>query len=292
MKNLSDFDPPLAAIRPIVTLALAEDILPLGDLTASLLDRQKTGSAHFVTRRPGVIAGLATVAEVLYQVDPELKLTLFHHDGDEVSARTTIATVIGPFASLLSAERTALNFLCHLSGIATLTRRYVAIVSATNPKARVWDTRKTTPGMRSLEKAAVRAGGAVNHRGNLSDGILIKDNHLGGMSIAEGVERAIARWPGRMVEVECDRLEQVNEALRAGASLVMCDNMTPDQVAETVAIVRAHPRGIAGACLVEASGGVTIDNIELFARAGADLISAGALTHSAPILDIGLDLEP
>ena len=292
MTNLSAFDPPLAAIRPIVALALAEDILPLGDLTASLLDRDKTGSAHFVTRRPGVIAGLATVAEVLHQVDQQLELTLFHHDGDEVPARTTIATICGPFISLLSAERTALNFLCHLSGVATLTRRYVAIVNEANPRARVWDTRKTTPGLRSLEKAAVRAGGGVNHRGNLSDGILIKDNHLGGMSITEGVERALARWPGRMVEVECDRLEQVHEAVAAGASMVMCDNMTPDQVAETVAIVHTHPRGIASACLVEASGGVTIENIEFFARAGADLISAGALTHSAPILDIGLDLEP
>ncbi len=292
MTNESDYDPPLAAIRPIVALALMEDVLPLGDLTASLLERDQRGNAHFVTRKPGVIAGLATVAEVLDQVDRDLELTLFHRDGDEVGARTKIASVSGPFASLLSAERTALNFLCHLSGVATLTRRYVEIVNATNPSARVWDTRKTTPGMRSLEKAAVRAGGAVNHRGNLSDGILIKDNHLGGMSITEGVARALARWPGRMVEVECDRLEQVHEAVEAGASLVMCDNMTPDQVAETVAIVRAHPRGATRSCLVEASGGVTIDNIELFARAGADLISAGALTHSAPILDIGLDLEP
>lgn len=291
MSNLSDYDPPIAAIRPIVALALAEDILPLGDLTGSLLDHQTLGSANFVTRRPGVIAGLATVEEVLHQVDRALELTCICRDGDAVGARETIATVRGPFASILSAERTALNFFCHLSGIATLTRRYVTIVNAANPTARVWDTRKTTPGMRALEKAAVRAGGAVNHRGNLSDGILIKDNHLGGISITEGVARALARWPGRMVEVECDRLDQVHEAISAGATLVMCDNMTPDQVAEAVAIVRAHPRGIAGACLVEASGGVTIDNIEQFARAGADLISSGALTHSAPILDIGLDLE-
>ncbi|HUY07714.1 MAG TPA: carboxylating nicotinate-nucleotide diphosphorylase [Acidimicrobiales bacterium] len=291
MESWSDNDPPLAAIRPIVALALAEDILPLGDLTVSLLDRGQMGIAHFVSRRPGVLAGLATVAEVFYQVDRELTLTLDRRDGDEVAAREKFATVSGPFGSLLSAERTALNFLCHLSGIATMTRRYVEIVRMTNPNARVWDTRKTTPGMRSLEKAAVRAGGAVNHRGNLSDGILIKDNHLGGVGITEGVARALARWPGRMVEVECDRLEQVHEAVAAGASLVMCDNMTPDEVAKAVEIVHSHPRGAASACLVEASGGVTIDNIELFARAGADLISSGALTHSAPILDIGLDLE-
>jgi nicotinate-nucleotide pyrophosphorylase (carboxylating) len=291
MNRRNDLHPPLAAIRPIVTLALAEDILPLGDLTASLLDAGQDGRAHFVARKAGVIAGLATVAEVFSQVDPQLTLTLNCDDGDHVGARGRIGTVAGPFGSLLTAERTALNFLCHLSGIASMTRAYVDIVAQANPKSRVWDTRKTTPGMRSLEKAAVRAGGAVNHRGNLSEGILIKDNHLGSMSITEGVERALARWPGRMIEVECDRIEQVHEAVAAGATLVLCDNMSPDDVATSVEIVRAHPRGGAGACLVEASGGVTIDNIAQYARAGADVISAGALTHSSPILDIGLDLE-
>ncbi len=287
----ADLHPPLAAIRPIVTLALAEDILPLGDLTASLLDRNKVGAAHFVARKAGIVAGLATVAEVLSQVDPKLELSLVCDDGDAVPARGLIGTITGPFPSLLSAERTALNFLCHLSGIATLTRSYVDIVASANPKTRVWDTRKTTPGMRSLEKAAVRAGGAVNHRGNLSEGILIKDNHLGGMSITEGVQRALDRWPGRMVEVECDQLDQVSEAVAAGATLILCDNMTPDEVAQSVAVVRDHPRGANGACLVEASGGVTIENIADYARAGADVISSGALTHSAPILDIGLDLD-
>lgn len=291
MTMRSDVHPPIDAIRPIVRLALAEDILPLGDLTASLIDPSQHGVAHFVARRGGVVAGLATVCEVLAQVDGLLSLKLNCDDGDPVSPGGVIGTVSGPFHSLLTAERTALNFLCHLSGVATLTRRYVDIVSAANPKARVWDTRKTTPGMRSLEKAAVRAGGAVNHRGNLSEGILIKDNHLGAMTITEGVARALSRWPARMVEVECDHLDQVREAVDAGATLVLCDNMTPDEVAQSVAIVRDHPRGKAGACLVEASGGVTIENIAEYARAGADVISSGALTHSAPILDIGLDLE-
>lgn len=291
MTTRSDLHPPIAAIRPIVTLALCEDILPLGDLTASLLDAGKTGTAHFVARRAGVVAGLATVAEVLLQVDPDMRLSITLDDGDAVEARGLIGTVSGPFVSILTAERTALNFLCHLSGIATMTRRYVDLVAKANSRARVWDTRKTTPGMRSLEKAAVRAGGAVNHRGNLSEGILIKDNHLGAMTITEGVERARSRWPGRMVEVECDRLEQVHEAVAAGATLILCDNMSPGEVQKSVEIVRAHPRGANGACLVEASGGVTIDNVADFARAGADLISSGALTHSAPILDIGLDLE-
>jgi nicotinate-nucleotide pyrophosphorylase (carboxylating) len=290
MTRRSDLHPPLAAIRPIVTLALAEDILPLGDLTASLLDADDQGFARFVARRPGVVAGLATVREVLAQVDTELILTVVLDDGESVEAGGVIATIEGPFPSLLTAERTAINFLSHLSGVATMTRRYVDIVAAANPAARVWDTRKTTPGLRSLEKAAVRAGGAVNHRGNLSEGILIKDNHLGALSIAEGVARALARWPGRMVEVECDRLTQVGEAVNAGATLILCDNMSPEEVAEAVAIVRRHPRGVHGSCLVEASGGVTIDNIADYARAGADLISSGALTHSAPILDIGLDL--
>jgi len=291
MTRRRDVHPPIAAIRPIVALALGEDILPLGDLTASLLESDEDGRAHFVARKAGVVAGLATVEEVFAQVDPNLALSLNCDDGDEVAARGVIGTVTGPFHSMLTAERTALNFLCHLSGIATLTRAYVKLAAEANPDARVWDTRKTTPGMRSLEKAAIRAGGAVNHRGNLSEGILIKDNHLGGMSITEGVARALRRWPGRMVEVECDRLEQVYEAVAAGATLVLCDNMSPEDVAKSVEIVRAHPRGASKACLVEASGGVTIETVALFARAGADLISSGALTHSAPVLDIGLDLD-
>ena len=175
--------------------------------------------------------------------------------------------------------------------MATAARRYVEAAQAASPTARIWDTRKTTPGLRSLEKAAVRAGGAANHRGSLSEGVLIKDNHLGGLSISEAVSKALGRWPGRMVEVECERPGQVTEALDAGATLVMCDNMTPDEVRVCVRLVRAHPRGAAGSVLVEASGGVNLENVAAFASAGADVISVGALTHSAVALDIGLDLE-
>ena len=193
--------------------------------------------------------------------------------------------------SLLTAERTALNFLCHLSGVSTAARRYVQAARGANPSTRIWDTRKTTPGLRSLEKAAVRAGGAANHRGSLSEGVLIKDNHLGGLSISEAVHKALERWPGRMVEVEREHPDQVSEALDAGATLVMCDNMTPDEVGRCVALVQAHPRGSLGSVLVEASGGVNLENVAAYARAGADVISVGALTHSVLALDIGLDLE-
>jgi nicotinate-nucleotide pyrophosphorylase (carboxylating) len=174
--------------------------------------------------------------------------------------------------------------------VATMARRYRDAAAEGDARARVWDTRKTTPGLRALEKAAVRAGGAVNHRGSLSEAVLVKDNHLGGLSIADAVRLALERWPGRMIEVECDRLDQVDEAVAAGATLVMCDNMSPEQVAAAVAAVRAHPRGASGAVLVEASGGITLANIAGYAAAGADVISVGALTHSAPALDIGLDL--
>jgi len=285
-----DFDPPALAVRSIVASALAEDLLPIGDLTASLLPRGATGSAVLVARRPGVVAGTACVAEVCRQVDPELHFAARREDGDGVDAGDVIGELAGPFRALLSAERTALNFLSHLSGVATLTRRYVELAHAANPQVRVWDTRKTTPGLRSLEKAAVRAGGGSNHRGSLSEGVLVKDNHLGGISIEEAVRTALVRWPGRMVEVECDHLDEVERAVVAGATLVLCDNMTPDEVREAVSIVDRH-RQRGRTVLVEASGGVNLDTIAAYAAAGPDVISVGALTHSAPILDIGLDLE-
>lgn len=286
-----DLRPPILAVRAAVRIALAEDLLPLGDLTAGLVGAEVRGRAAFVARTGGIVAGTDCVVEVCAEVDPGLEVTLERHDGDEVGPGEVIGRVAGPFRSLLSAERSALNFLCHLSGVATVTRRYVAAAAAANPATRIWDTRKTTPGLRALEKAAVRSGGAVNHRGSLSEGILVKDNHLGGLSIAEAVSRALERWPGRMVEVECDRLDQVVDAVAAGATLVMCDNMSPEEVARSVELVRAHPRGEAGAVLVEASGGITLDNVAAYAAAGADVISVGALTHSAPVLDIGLDLD-
>jgi nicotinate-nucleotide pyrophosphorylase (carboxylating) len=289
MPGRDDVHPPIQAIRPIVTLALEEDLLPLGDLTSMLLDPSELGEAHFVARRAGVVAGTRTVLEVCRQVDAALSCSVVLDDGECVSAGGVIATVRGPFASILSAERTALNFLSHLSGVATLTDSYVQRAREGGSAARVWDTRKTTPGLRALEKAAVRAGGGYNHRGNLSEAVLIKDNHLGGISIADAVLRARLRWPGRMVEVECDSLTQVGEAVRVGATLVLCDNMTPEQVKEAV-LIAGQPGFGAARSLIEASGGVSLENVAAYAAAGADLISVGALTHSAPILDIGLDL--
>lgn len=284
-----DLDPPPPAVREAVARALAEDLLPLGDLTAGLVPAGLPGSAAFVARAAGVVAGTACASEACAQVDPGLRVEWAVTDGGDARPGTVIGRVRGPLRSILTTERTALNFLCHLSGVATAARRFRDAAAAGDPRARVWDTRKTTPGLRALEKAAVRAGGAVNHRGNLSEAVLVKDNHLGGLTIAEAVARAAERWPGRMIEVECDRTEQVAEALAVGATLVLCDNMTPAEVAASVRLVRDHPRG--AGVLVEASGGITLENVAAYAAAGADVISAGAITHSAPILDIGLDLE-
>src|SRR5207237_7297250 len=183
--------------------------------------------------------------ETCSQRAPAVKVTWLADDGVEVSAGETLARIEGPLASRLTGERTALNFLCHLSGVATLTRRFVR---ATHGRSRVWDTRKTTPGLRALEKAAVRAGGGVNHRGSLSDFVLVKDNRLAGLTITEAVRRAKMRWPGRTIEVECENLEQVHEAVAAGAGLVLLDNMSPDRVTEAVAVIR-------GRVTVEVSGG-------------------------------------
>jgi len=278
------------AVRQAVAIALAEDLLPLGDLTATLLPAELEGRAAVVARRAGVVAGTACAVEVCAQVDPRLVFAVELRDGDDVEAGGVIARIEGPFRGIVTAERSALNFLTHLSGVATLTRSFVHAAAAANPSTVVWDTRKTTPGLRALEKAAVRAGGGANHRGSLSEAVLVKDNHLGGMSIADAVATARRRWPGRMLEVECDRVEQVLSAVEAGATLVLCDNMTPEQVGECVALVRGHPRGAAGAVLVEASGGITLETVGAYAAAGADVVSSSALTSSAPALDIGLDL--
>jgi nicotinate-nucleotide pyrophosphorylase (carboxylating) len=236
--------------------------------------------AAFVARQDGVVAGRLCVVETFAAVDPHVEVIWRLGDGLEVRAGEVIGSVHGRLASILTAERTALNLLCRLSGIATLTRLYVR---AAQGSSRIRDTRKTTPGLRALEKAAVRAGGGANHRASLSDGILLKDNHLAGVSITEAMIRARRRWPGHPVEVECDSLDQVAEAVEAGADMVMLDNMAPSQVAAGVSLV-------GGRCPVEVSGGVRLEEVAELAEAGADLISVGAITHSAPILDIGLDV--
>jgi nicotinate-nucleotide pyrophosphorylase (carboxylating) len=270
-----------------VSRSLAEDLGPLGDLTAALLPDGVTACAAIVSRADGVLAGSACATETFAQVDPRVVVSWCRADGAALQPGAVAATVGGPLASVLTAERTALNFLGHLSGVATLTRRYVDAVARANPSTRVLDTRKTTPGLRAFEKAAVRAGGGHNHRSGLSDAVLIKDNHLAGMSITDAVARARSRWPGRMVEVECDRSEQVDEAVAAGATVVMLDNMSVAEVTECAARVHATGAGI----LVEVSGGVSLESAPALAAAGADLISVGALTHSAPVLDLGLDIE-
>ena len=264
-----------------VRVALEEDLGPLGDITATLLDAGARGRGAFVAREVGVLAGAACADEAFRQLDPSVFLEWHAHDGDAVKQGQRIAEIDGPLRAILTGERTALNFLCHLSGIASLTRRFVDAVAGTG--VRVLDTRKTTPGLRELEKAAVRAGGGTNHRGSLSDMVLVKDNHLAGLSIADAVGRAREMWPGRGVEVECDRVEQVREAVAAGADVVLLDNMSPSEVGVCV-------KEINGAALAEVSGRVNLGTIVDYAAAGPDLISVGALTHSAPILDIGLDL--
>jgi nicotinate-nucleotide pyrophosphorylase (carboxylating) len=268
----------------VVTRALAEDVLPLGDLTASLVPADTAGRARLVSRKPGVLAGRGSAEETFRQVDAAIEHRWNHDDGDALEAGTVIAFVTGPLSSILTAERTALNLLGHLSGIASLTRAYA---DALHP-VRLRDTRKTTPGLRALEKAAVRAGGGLNHRANLSDGILVKDNHigghLGGLSITGLTNLSKERWPGRTVEVECDTLDQVREALAAGADMVLLDNMSPDDV-------RVAVKEVGGRVPVEVSGGITLNTAASYATTGADFAAVGAITHSAPVLDIGLDLE-
>lgn len=271
------------AVVEAVARALAEDLGPLGDLTASLVSPRVSTNAAFVSRAEGVLAGTACATESFLQIDGAVRVEWANDDGDTIDPGQLIGRVSGPLPSVLTGERTALNFLQHLSGIATLTRRYVRAARAGRDGALVWDTRKTTPGLRALEKAAVRAGGGANHRGSLSDFILVKDNHLAGLSITEAVARALSRWPGRTVEVECDTLAQLHEALAAGATMVLLDNMSPGEVAQAVAVVGHR-------IPVEVSGGVTLKTIGAYAAAGADLISVGGLTNSAPVLDIGLDL--
>ena len=271
----------MPAIREAVARAVAEDIGALGDVSAALLAVDSHVVASFVPRADGVIAGCLAATETFAQIDPAVRVDWSVDDGVEIVTGQVIGRVEGSLPSILTGERTALNFLCHLSGIASLTRRYVR---ATHGKARVRDTRKTTPGLRALEKAAVRAGGGVNHRGSLSDSVLIKDNHLAGLSIPQAVARARLRWPGLSVQVECDQRDQVNTAIEAGADLVLLDNMTPEQVAECVKIVD-------GRFPVEVSGNVSVETLGAYVDAGANLISVGALTHSAPVLDIGLDLD-
>jgi len=278
--------PPRHDVIDAVKRALTEDLTPLGDLTASLLPDGTTATAEFVVRPGGVIAGTACVEETIRQVDPDLELTWMIAEGDVVDERQTLGTMAGSLESILIAERTALNFMMYLSGIATNTRAYAD--AATGP-AQVWDTRKTTPGLRSLEKAAVRAGGARNHRGNLSDWIMLKDNHLMGLSISDGVALAKRRWPARTVHVEVDRLDQIEAAVAAHADAILLDNMGPDVLREAVALVGSLV-GSGRRPILEASGGIDLTTIDAVSQTGVDMISTSKLSFGAPTLDIGLDI--
>lgn len=286
MSTFSDDE--AAACRSLVALALAEDLGDFGDRTSrALIPAGQPGRAKFVARTPGVVAGLPAAALVTSSVDPSLLFEPAVADGSPVDRGTILAHISGPLRGILAAERTALNFLQRLSGIASLTRRYVDL--AAGSPAKILDTRKTTPGWRLLEKYAVRMGGGTNHRLGLYDGILIKDNHLAGLGgdVQRAVELAHAA-PGNdtyPVEVEVDTLEQLDEALACRANIVLLDNMTPEQMTE--AVRRRNARS--PSTKLEASGGVNLTTLRAIAATGVDRISVGALTHSAAALDIGLD---
>lgn len=278
----------LAEIARVVSMALAEDA-PQGDITSEVLVPEQTRACGpLVSRGDGVLAGMALAEEAFRQVDPEVRFDPKVADGDRVAPGQALALIEGEARSLLRAERIALNFLQRLSGIATLTARYVDAVAGTG--AAICDTRKTTPGLRVLERHAVRVGGGRNHRFGLSDAVLVKDNHLvalaaRGLSLGSALAEARSRLPHTVtVEVEVDRLDQVEEALAAGADSILLDNFTPGDTRAAVALV-------AGRVTVLASGGITLETVRAVAEAGVDLIAVGALTHSAPALDIGLDLE-
>ncbi len=274
-----------SVIDDAVTRALAEDLGRAGDITsAATIPPGTKASGVIEARKPGVIAGLACAAEAFRRLDPALTFRAHLSDGAVVKEGTVLADVEGSAHAILGAERVALDFLGHLSGIATLTAAYVAKTKGT--KAKIVDTRKTTPGLRALEKYAVRCGGGVNHRFGLDDAVLIKDNHI---AIAGGVAPALMRARAAVghlvkVEIEVDSLDQLAEVLKTGgADAVLLDNM------DTAALKRAVEM-VAGKLVIEASGGVTLDTVAAIAATGVDVISVGALTHSAPNLDIGLDL--
>ncbi|MFW2383192.1 MAG: carboxylating nicotinate-nucleotide diphosphorylase [Acidimicrobiales bacterium] len=285
-----DLLPPVADVRTMVQLALAEDLTPFGDLTSSLIDPDLMATAEFNAREAGVLAGCLCVEETFAAVDPTLTIEWFKTDGDRIAAGDVLGVARGPFATLLTAERTALNFLSGLSGIASNTAKWVEVADG---RLIVWDTRKTTPGYRSMQKAAVRAGGAANHRGNLSDWLMLKDNHLVGTTITEAVAEARRRWPGRTVHVEADRREQMIEAMEAGADIILLDNFTPEELKPLVTEVDEWAASNGGRRpLLEASGGISFDTLNSYADTGVDLVSSGSLTNAAGVLDIGLDVRP
>ena len=278
-----------AQIRQIIALALAED-LGKGDVTTnSLIPDEKIGVASILAKEEGILAGVEIAEELFRQVDPKLKIKVWLKDGAKIGSGDMIAVVEGRIASILKAERTVLNFLQRLSGIATEANRYVKAVEGL--PVRIMDTRKTTPCLRVLEKYAVKVGGGKNHRMHLGDGILIKDNHLAalrneGLGIKEIIARARQNAPGGVkVEMEVNTLQGALEAAEAGADVIMLDNMRLEDMRQAV-------KAVHGRALIEASGGITLDTVRAVAETGVDFISVGALTHSVKALDISLKLEP
>jgi nicotinate-nucleotide pyrophosphorylase (carboxylating) len=274
--------PPDLLVAPLVEAALREDLGRAGDLTAALVDPDARLEAMIAARRPGRVAGLLCARLAFQTLDPDATVEPVAPDGTDVAAGGVVARVCGRARALLSAERVALNLLGRLCGVATLTRAYVEAVAGTG--AVVVDTRKTTPGLRTLEKYAVRCGGGVNHRFGLDDAVLIKDNHVaacGGVREALARARAVAGWLAP-IEVEIDGLHQLDDALAGSPSVVMLDNFSLPDLREAV-------RRVGGRVRLEASGGVTLETVRAIAETGVDGVSVGALTHSAPVLDLGLD---
>jgi nicotinate-nucleotide pyrophosphorylase (carboxylating) len=274
-----------AAVEHLIKAALEEDIGP-GDITTmSTIDRKATATGLFRAKGNGVVAGLLVIEKVFSFIDPAVRVQCLARDGDVVTKGQVVAEAEGPTRSLLLGERTALNFLQRLSGTATLARQYVEAVK--DFPCKIIDTRKTTPGFRTLEKYAVRVGGATNHRLGLYDAALLKDNHIAAAgSIADAVRQVRSHAPFMAkVEVECTNVDQVKEAIKAGADVIMLDNMNIEQMAEAVRVVAKR----AG---VEASGGITMKTVREVAATGVDFISVGALTHSAPSLDFNMKIQP
>ena len=276
---------PISVIDTALQAAFAEDLGGYGDITTmATIDPAQNARAHFVARQSGIIAGIEIARRACRYLDSNVNFVPSLSDGKPVEPGQKIATISGNAAAILSSERVALNFLCHMSGIASMTNQFVKKIEGT--KAKICCTRKTRPLLRAFEKYAVRAGGGSNHRFNLSDAVLIKDNHIASFkSIREAVLQTKEKL-GHMVriEVEVDRIDQIDDVIAGGADAILLDNMTPDQL-------RAAVQRIDGRLEIEASGGVTLDSVRAIAETGVDFISVGRITHSAPWLDIGLDFE-
>lgn len=277
------------ALRALVSNFLAEDI-GRGDLTTSaVVPLTARARGRFLAKQPLIVAGLDVVRSVFAEIDPSVLIQICSADGEQVPAGETIALINGSARAILSGERVALNLLQRLSGISTLTRRYVDAVKGTS--TRIVDTRKTTPGLRVLEKYAVRVGGGQNHRMGLDDGVLIKDNHI---AIAGGLREAVQAGRATLphmhkIQIEVENLDQLREAVKLGVDAVLLDNMSPTETREAVRAVRSSPDG--SRVVIESSGGITLATVREYAEAGVDLISIGALTHSAQAVDISLELE-